>query len=94
MAHALEDGGIVGELDPGAVLRSAVTNIQNRPEEHGRRVLKVRGKGGKVVLTPLPPVGVGSTMQGNTSGRAHRERFRSPVGDTGEPDRNFDKEPP
>jgi integrase len=26
-------------------------------EEHGHRVLRVRGKGGKVVLVPLPPAG-------------------------------------
>ncbi|WP_264653434.1 tyrosine-type recombinase/integrase [Actinoplanes cyaneus] len=30
-------------------------NIADLGEEHGHRVLKVRGKGGKVVLVPLPP---------------------------------------
>src|SRR3954454_4559962 len=30
-------------------------NITNLGEEHGHRVLRVRGKGGKVVLVPLPP---------------------------------------
>jgi hypothetical protein len=31
------------------------TNIGDLGEEHGHRVLKVRGKGGKTVLIPLPP---------------------------------------
>ncbi|WP_404348687.1 tyrosine-type recombinase/integrase [Phycicoccus jejuensis] len=31
------------------------SDITDLGEEHGHRVLKVRGKGGKVVLTPLPP---------------------------------------
>ncbi|WP_309238798.1 tyrosine-type recombinase/integrase [Actinoplanes aureus] len=30
-------------------------NISDLGEEHGHRVLRVRGKGGKVVLVPLPP---------------------------------------
>ncbi len=30
-------------------------DIENLSEVHGHRVLKVHGKGGKVVLTPLPP---------------------------------------
>ena len=30
-------------------------NIADLGEEHGHRVLRVRGKGGKVVLVPLPP---------------------------------------
>lgn len=31
------------------------SNIADLGEEHGHRVLRVRGKGGKVVLVPLPP---------------------------------------
>ena len=30
-------------------------NLQDPGEEHGHRVLRVRGKDGKVVLVPLPP---------------------------------------
>jgi integrase/recombinase XerD len=30
-------------------------DIEDLGEEHGHRVLRVRGKGGKVVLVPLPP---------------------------------------
>ncbi|HEY6746496.1 MAG TPA: tyrosine-type recombinase/integrase [Mycobacteriales bacterium] len=31
------------------------TNITDLGEEHGHRVLRVLGKGGKTILTPLPP---------------------------------------
>ena len=34
---------------------SAGSNIEDLGEEQGHRVLRVRGKGGKVVLVPLPP---------------------------------------
>lgn len=37
------------------VFEACGANIEDLGEEHGHRVLKVRGKGGKVVLTPLPP---------------------------------------
>ena len=37
------------------IFEACGANIQDLREEHGHRVLKVRGKGGKVVLTPLPP---------------------------------------
>lgn len=30
-------------------------SIEHLREEHGHRVLRVRGKGGKIVLVPLPP---------------------------------------
>ena len=30
-------------------------NIEDLGEEHGHRVLRVRGKGGKLALVPLPP---------------------------------------
>nr|WP_269813678.1 tyrosine-type recombinase/integrase [Ornithinimicrobium sediminis] len=36
------------------IFEACGANIQDLREEHGHRVLKVRGKGGKVVLTPLP----------------------------------------
>lgn len=37
------------------IFEACSANITDLGEEHGHRVLKVRGKGGKVVLTPLPP---------------------------------------
>lgn len=37
------------------IFEACGANIGDLGEEHGHRVLKVRGKGGKVVLTPLPP---------------------------------------
>jgi integrase/recombinase XerD len=37
------------------IFEASGANIDDLGEEHGHRVLKVRGKGGKVVLTPLPP---------------------------------------
>jgi YVTN family beta-propeller protein len=37
------------------IFEASGANIEDLGEEHGHRVLKVRGKGGKVVLTPLPP---------------------------------------
>lgn len=37
------------------IFEACGANVEDLGEEHGHRVLKVRGKGGKVVLTPLPP---------------------------------------
>lgn len=37
------------------IFEACGADIQDLGEEHGHRVLKVRGKGGRVVLTPLPP---------------------------------------
>ena len=37
------------------IFETVGTNIDDLGEEHGHRVLKVRGKGNKVVLVPLPP---------------------------------------
>lgn len=37
------------------IFEACGADITDLGEEHGHRVLKVRGKGGKVVLTPLPP---------------------------------------
>jgi len=37
------------------ILEATVSNIADLSEEHGHRVLLVRGKGDKVVLVPLPP---------------------------------------
>ncbi len=37
------------------IFEACAANISDLGEEHGHRVLKVRGKGGKVALVPLPP---------------------------------------
>ncbi|MFI7081443.1 tyrosine-type recombinase/integrase [Micromonospora sp. NPDC049903] len=37
------------------IFETCGSNITDLGEEHGHRVLRVRGKGGKVVLVPLPP---------------------------------------
>src|SRR6266536_2102802 len=37
------------------IFEATGANIDDLGEEHGHRVLKVRGKGGKTVLVPLPP---------------------------------------
>ncbi len=37
------------------IFEACGADIEDLREEHGHRVLKVRGKGSKVVLTPLPP---------------------------------------
>ncbi|MGI8535307.1 MAG: tyrosine-type recombinase/integrase [Mycobacteriales bacterium] len=37
------------------IFEAAGADIDDMGEEHGHRVLRVRGKGGKVVLVPLPP---------------------------------------
>ena len=37
------------------ILEACGASINDLGEEHGHRVLRVRGKGGKVVLVPLPP---------------------------------------
>ena len=37
------------------IFEATGSNIEDLGEEHGHRVLRVRGKGDKVVLVPLPP---------------------------------------
>jgi integrase/recombinase XerD len=37
------------------IFEACGANIEHLGEEHGHRILRVRGKGGKVVLVPLPP---------------------------------------
>ena len=37
------------------IFKTTGSNIADLGEEHGHRVLRVCGKGGKVVLVPLPP---------------------------------------
>jgi integrase/recombinase XerD len=49
------------------------SNIQDLGEEHGHRVLRVRGKGDKVVLVPLPPA-IGRAVE-----RSIDERTAGPI---------------
>ncbi|MHA6513845.1 tyrosine-type recombinase/integrase [Tessaracoccus sp. Z1128] len=51
------------------IFEACGANIQDLGEEHGHRVLKVHGKGGKVVLTPLPPA-VQRAVEHAVAGRA------------------------
>jgi integrase len=37
------------------IFEACASEITDLGEEHGHRVLRVSGKGGKVVLVPLPP---------------------------------------
>jgi len=37
------------------IFEACGANVEDLGEEHGHRVLTVRGKGGKIVLVPLPP---------------------------------------
>ena len=37
------------------IFEATASNIEDLGEEHGHRVLRVHGKGDKVVLVPLPP---------------------------------------
>jgi integrase len=37
------------------IFQACGASISDLGEEHGHRILRVRGKGGKVVLVPLPP---------------------------------------
>jgi len=51
------------------IFEACGANIQDLGEEHGHRVLKVRGKGGKTVLVPLPPA-VARAIDRAVGGRA------------------------
>ncbi len=53
------------------IFEACGANIEDLGEEHGHRVLRVRGKGGKVVQTPLPPAvqrAIERTVDGRMSG--------------------------
>jgi integrase/recombinase XerD len=50
------------------IFEAISTDIGDLSEEHGHRVLRVCGKGGKVVLVPLPPA-VGRAIDRAASGR-------------------------
>ena len=58
-------------------------NIADLGEEHGHRVLRVRGKGGKVVLVPLPPAvarAIDRAVDGPTDGPILRNTLGAPDG--------------
>jgi integrase/recombinase XerD len=57
----------------GLRIFEATGSIEDLGEEHGHRVLRVRGKGDKVVLVPLPPA-VGRAIE-----RAIDERTTGPI---------------
>ncbi|MGM0386782.1 MAG: tyrosine-type recombinase/integrase [Actinomycetota bacterium] len=53
------------------IFEACAANIGDLGEEHGHRILRVRGKGSKVVLTPLPPAvqrAIGRAVGGRTDG--------------------------
>ncbi len=58
------------------IFEACGANIADLGEEHGHRVLKVRGKGGKVVLTPLPPA-VQRAVERAVAGRAEGPILRT-----------------
>jgi integrase/recombinase XerD len=53
------------------IFEACGASIADLGEEHGHRVLRVRGKGGKVVLVPLPPAvarAIDRAVDGRTDG--------------------------
>jgi integrase/recombinase XerD len=57
------------------IFEACGASIGDLGEEHGHRVLRVRGKGGKVVLVPLPPAvarAIDRALDGRTEGPALR----------------------
>jgi integrase len=60
------------------IFEACGANIEDLGEEHGHRVLKVRGKGRKTVLVPLPPAvarAVDRAAAGRTGGPLLRNRY-------------------
>src|SRR4051812_38397081 len=58
------------------IFEACGANIDNLGEEHGHRVLKVRGKGDKTVLVPLPPA-VARAIDQAVDGRDHGSILRN-----------------
>jgi integrase/recombinase XerD len=50
------------------ILEATGSDIGDLGEEHGHRVLRVRGKGDKVVLVPLPPAVAAPSNEPSPSG--------------------------
>ena len=61
------------------IFEACGASINDLGEEHGHRVLRVRGKGGKVVLFPLPPA-VARTIDRAVDGRDNGPILRNSLG--------------
>ena len=61
------------------IFEATGANIADLGEEHGHRVLRVHGKGDKVVLVPLPPA-VGRAVDRAIGDRAQRSDPAQPTG--------------
>jgi integrase/recombinase XerD len=61
------------------IFEACGANIADLGEEHGHRVLKVRGKGGKTVLIPLPPA-VARAIEHAIKGREQGPILRNTAG--------------
>ncbi|WP_236718193.1 tyrosine-type recombinase/integrase [Actinoplanes sp. TFC3] len=61
------------------VFEACGANIVDLGEEHGHRVLKVRGRGDKTVLVPLPPA-VARAIEYAIEGREHGPILRNTLG--------------
>jgi integrase/recombinase XerD len=61
------------------VFEACGANIADLGEEHGHRVLRVRGKGGKAVLVPLPPA-VARAIEQAVDGRNGGPILRNTLG--------------
>jgi integrase/recombinase XerD len=62
------------------IFEACASNIGDLGEEHGHRVLRVRGKGGKVVLVPLPPAvarAIDRAVDGRETGPTLRNTLRA-----------------
>ncbi len=61
------------------IFEACGASIDNLGEEHGHRVLKIRGKGDKTVLIPLPPA-VARAIDQAADGRDHGPTLRKVYG--------------
>jgi len=60
------------------IVEATCANITDLREEHGHRVLRVHGKGDKIVLVPLPPA-VGRAIDQRTAGPILRNQWGAPM---------------
>jgi integrase/recombinase XerD len=61
------------------IFEATAADIGDLGEEHDHRVLRVCGKGGKVVLVPLPPA-VGRAVDRATAGRLRGQILLNSLG--------------